>query len=294
MIWLFLILLFAPSPLWAKSTTPKARWVKITASIGLNYSTTIYGYGPPQSRVELTSPRVFSVAYSDTTGYFEFKDLILPPNPQDLCLTAQDENNRLTSPVCFPPPPASDYSYSIGPILLPPTISLDDARLNSTYTLTAAGQSFPDSDVTVTFFQMDQNPSLVVKPVQALELPSLTLKSDSQGNFNFSLPTVYATSYRFFASSLFNSQPSPRSHPLYFTLKPSPLSIPWLLIILVLFFILTLIVIIHFLTTRHHTRHFPWLPPSQVKPLLTYHHLSARRFFPWSPPSSVSKLDKLN
>lgn len=264
MIWLILTLfLFSTHPSLAHPTVPKARWVQITASVGQNYLTTIFGYGPPESRIELTSPQVFSATFSDHTGYFEFSSLVLPQNPQDLCLQALDENQRSTLPVCIPPPPGSDYSYKIGPILLPPTISLDADQLNTQNTTIASGQSFPNSDVLVTFFQVDSNPSLIVKPVVAIELPQLTLRSDNSGNFSFSLPTTYLTSYRFFVSAVYNNQPSPRSNPLFYTLLQPKSFNPLILVILILLVIFIIFTLRHF-HSRRHFRYLPWLPPSLV------------------------------
>ena len=264
MIWLlFTIFLFSTHPALAHSAIPKAHWIRISASVGQNYSTTIFGFGPPESRIELSSPRVFSATFSDNTGYFEFSNLVLPPNPQDLCLQALDVNHRTTQPVCVPPPPSSDYSYRLGPILLPPTISLDADQLNAQNTTVASGQSFPNSDVLVTFFQVDPHPAIIVKPVVAIELPQLTLRSDTSGNFSFSLPTTYLTSYRFFVSAIYDNQPSPRSNPLFYTLLQSKSTLPLILTILILLVLFIIYSIWRFHPHRH-IRRLPWLPPSQV------------------------------
>jgi len=265
---LLLFLFVICNPLQASATNVTIpKWVKVSATIG-DYYTTIFGYGPPSARIELTSPRVFSVTYTDTTGYFEFKEVILPLQPQDLCLTAQDADGRSSLPTCFPPPPNLDYHYRIGPILLPPTVSLDADLLAVNQTISASGQTFPRSPTIVTFFQTETNPGLLVKPINAVELPQLNLESDSEGNFSFSLPTVYASAYRFYISSTLNSQPSPRSNPLFFTLSPAP-PFPWLILLFVV--VIVLLIISALLVFRHRhprylpsIRYLPWLPPRSV------------------------------
>ena len=135
----------------------------ISASIGEN-RVTIYGYTSPNSRVELSSPRVFSVTYSNTKGYFVFDKTLLPKNPSDLCLTSFDNNSRQTTPTCFPPPPATNYQTDIGPILLPPTISLENDKINPNTTVTTSGQAIPDSQVNLSFYKVTDTAKSFSKP----------------------------------------------------------------------------------------------------------------------------------
>jgi hypothetical protein len=160
--------------------------------------------------------------------------------------------------------------------------------LPSQNTIAASGQSFPSSDITIDFYQIDPNPQLIIKPAQAVELPRLTLKSDAFGNFSFSVPTVYATSYRFFASALFQSQPSPRSNPLFYSLQ-APTGPNYLIIVFLLLLTALIIYLIHHFYPRHYGRYLPWLPPAQVSPQLHYRRLWVKRYFPWLPPASVPK-----
>ncbi len=101
-MWFLLLFLFLSSPVLATDYHQESA-VSVSSSIGEN-RVTIYGYTSPNSRVELSSPRVFAVTYSDPNGYFLFDKTLLPKNPSDLCLTSFDNNYRSTSPVCVPPP----------------------------------------------------------------------------------------------------------------------------------------------------------------------------------------------
>lgn len=186
--------------------------VSISAAIE-DTRVTIFGYTSPAVRVELTSPKVFAVAYSDTTGYFIFDKTLLPKNPSELCLSSIDDNGRRSTPVCTPAPPATNYHTDTGPIILPPTFTLDSH--------TASGQSVPNSPIDIHLYQISNQAPLLVKPAQAFELPIFSITSDSQGNYSFSLPTAYASNYRLYSTVKYLDQPSPKSNTLIYHL-PSP------------------------------------------------------------------------
>lgn len=215
-MWFLLLFLLIPSPLFATDYNIPAD-VSVSASIGQN-RVTINGYTSPESRVELSSPRVFAVTYSDKTGYFVFDKTLLPKNPSDLCLISIDNNNRHTTPVCIPPPPETNYYTDIGPILLSPTISLENDTINPNSTVITSGQSIPNSTISLHFYKVDDNAVSFPKEVQAYSLPSLTVTTDKNGNFSLNLPTAYSSNYRLYASSKFNDNYSPKSNTLIYIL----------------------------------------------------------------------------
>jgi hypothetical protein len=207
--------------------------VTISAQVPAN-TVLIYGYTSPNSRVELNSSRAFAVTYSQENGYFVFDHIILPRHSQDLCLTSQDESNRLNNPVCIPEPPLYNSYTEIGPILLSPTLSLD---LQNQY---SSGQSIPNSTIQVYLYQQS-SPLSLIKKVQAFDLPILETKTDSQGNYSLNLPNTTAANYRIFSTVQYLEANSPKSntllyHPNYF-ISLLYLLIPLLIIILSLFFI---------------------------------------------------------
>jgi len=201
----------------------------VTASVDQN-RVTIYGYTSPNSKVELSNPQVYAQTYSDDTGYFIFDKTLLPKgNISDLCLTSTDNNSRQTTPVCFPAPPATNYHTDIGPILLPPTISLEESNINPDSTVLTSGQAIPNSQVNINFYKVNDtaqafslfpNLTAFIKPKEALaySLPSVTATTDSQGNFSLNLPTAYASDYRLYATTKFNNNYSPKSNTLLYIL----------------------------------------------------------------------------
>lgn len=209
------------------------QFVTISARIPAN-TLTIFGYTSPNSRVELSSSKTFAVTYSHSDGYFIFDQIVLPRQSQDLCLTAQDESNRISNPVCIPEPPITNSYTEIGPILLSPTLSLD---LQNQY---SSGQSIPNSVIQVYLYQQS-SPFSFVKKVEAFSLPIFETKSDSQGNYSLNLPNTTATNYRIFATAQYFDTNSPKSntllyHPNY-TISLIYLLISISIIIISLFFI---------------------------------------------------------
>lgn len=212
-MWFILLFFLLIPPVFATESS-----VSVTASVGGQNRVTINGYTSPKSRVELSSPKVFSVTYSDDSGYFIFDKAVLPNNPSDLCLSSIDQNFRYTTPVCIPAPPPQNSSTDIGPILLPPTISLENDKINPHSTVITSGQAIPNSAVNLNFYKVNDSALSFPKKVQAYSLPTITAVSDSQGNYSLSLPTAYSSSYRLYASSKFKDNYSPKSNTLLYIL----------------------------------------------------------------------------
>ncbi len=191
--------------------------VSVSAFIGQGM-VTIFGYTSPLSKVELTSFNVLAYTQSQLDGYFEFNQAILPNHPSDLCLRSIDSNNLSTKPICLPPPPDINFHTDMGPVILPPTLALDSSSPQAYQSISLSGQSIPDSVVQLNFYQKDDSPALLPKSALALAIPKLTLSTDSKGNWSTNLPTAYSTSYRFYASVLYQDSPSPLSNSLLYQL----------------------------------------------------------------------------
>lgn len=182
--------------------------VTINAQVPAN-TITIYGYTSPNSRVELSNTKIFSVVYSQADGYFIFNHLNIPRFSQDLCLISQDESNRLSNPQCISSPPLTNSYTEIGPILLSPTLSLDLKNKSS------SGQSIPNSQIKIYLYQEDSTLSLI-KKVQAFSLPILETETDSSGNYSLNLPGTVASNYRIFATAQYFENNSPKSNTLLY------------------------------------------------------------------------------
>ncbi|MFZ2152892.1 MAG: hypothetical protein WAV41_02430 [Microgenomates group bacterium] len=216
-LFLFFTFYFLLSSFSLAFTVDRQKSVNVSASIDENHCT-IYGFTSPNSRVELSNPQVFDVTYSGNNGYYEFNRLILPKNPSELCLTAIDDNNRHTNPTCFPPPPPVNYYTNIGPIILPPTVTINDANIRENSTVAASGQSIPFSPINIYLYQVNAHAPIFAKPAQAFGLPVFTTTTDEDGNYDLNIPTSLSSDYRLFSTVQFATLPSPKSNTILYTL----------------------------------------------------------------------------
>jgi len=275
-----LLILFLLFPTSSRALEQSAT-VSVSAAVGEN-EVTIFGYTSPDSKVELTGINIYSLDYSDTNGYFEFNKLVLPKNSSELCLQSKDGSNRSSSLVCVPPPPATNYHTDMGPIILPPTISIDQNKINPNSTVTSTGQSIPKSTVTVYFYKVNDSAESFPKTVKAYSLPQIETTTDQDGNYSINLPTAYASNYRFYTSVTYKDNFSPKSNTLLYTM-PSlfwiflqqhlylAILIPVFIFTLILFFILLFFnsSTVYQLRSKHYlpaikNQNFPVLYPSRL------------------------------
>jgi len=212
----------------------------ISAFIG-EYRFTLFGYTSPKALVTFQGVGIFDQTYADETGYFEFKNRFSPFSPREACLTAQDQLGRLTNPVCLPPFPVN-YNVTIGPVLMPPTLSLDKSDYWVGDKVILSGQSIPDSNISLSTFT-DEKKSLIsqiinkINPqVYAFSLPKLETKTDKKGNFSIALSSSSAKKIRLFAQTKFQNENSPKSVNLTFKI------LPWWMIIFKFFIFLWLLI----------------------------------------------------
>ncbi|KKS95894.1 MAG: hypothetical protein UV71_C0002G0004 [Microgenomates group bacterium GW2011_GWC1_43_13] len=198
--------------------------VTISASLG-EPVLRLWGYGSANSRVELSGRGVADFAYSRSDGYYEFSKAFLPA-PTDflypeLCLTAIDQTGRATPPTCIPALPANEFSYDIGPIILPPTLSLEAGSTTPDTQVAASGMTIPNSEVKIVLAEGGTGNAItklsIVTEVSAYYIPNYTVKSDSQGYFNFNMPATTSDKWRMFAITNYSQvATSPKSNTLTF------------------------------------------------------------------------------
>lgn len=215
----------------------------INLTIG-DHHFTLYGYTSPFALVTFSGLGIFDQTYADEKGYFIFKNRYSPFSPKEACLTAQDQFGRLTSPVCLPPFP-TNYDVEIGPVIMPPTVSLAEENYWVGNQVILTGQTVPNSDVNLSLFtqnvsyqKIDQLISLVpfVKNIYAFSFPKLEIKSDKKGNFSISLPSMSAKKYRLFTQTFYLEKNSPESRKLTVEILPW-----WMVIFKFLGFIIEII-----------------------------------------------------
>jgi hypothetical protein len=245
--------------------------VPLTARIGYSQPFTLFGYTSSNSYVQLQAPSTSAQTISDSTGYFEFSQIILPTQAKELCFTSKDSANRSNPPICIVTPNFSKNYQKVGPILLAPTLSLSNSNPKPGETLIASGQTIPNRPLTINLYA--QNPTAPSFPKSAMaasntQILQIPVQADTQGNFSLNLPTTKATAYKVIAQTIFETNNlSPPSFPLYFSLPTLLIFLLQILPIFVLF--LPLLCLFFFLLfIQHQTKpHFyPALYPKQLIP----------------------------
>ncbi len=212
----------------------------VSANIGVKTRISIYGYTSPKASVYLEGIGILEQTYADDEGYFIFKNIILPENEKEVCLTAQDQFGRTTYPLCLPPIPTKTAS-SIGPVIMPPTLSLDKNLFFVGDRIIISGQTIPNTKVNLLFFK-EKGTNLplfiaLVKPALAQEkTKSVETKADEKGNFTFALNASASQKLNIFSTTTFQNFPSPQS--LKLSVKIYPL---WMTVILYLKVIFTVL-----------------------------------------------------
>lgn len=243
---LTLVGLFKPASAVAAITTPTSYEITISATIG-EPILTIFGWAPVDSEVVLTGQGIFETTRADKTGYFEFSQAfirkilaylsqsnlkVLGANSEitypELCLQAIDNETRTTAPTCIPPLPI-DFNYEVGPILLSPTISLEQGIILTSEQAVARGKTTPNTKVSVFLARENAGQSLIrkiyellsfswlVKLVNAYYIPELEVTSNDAGDFEFNLPNDSLDKWRIFVASNIDSGNSAKSNTLVFS-----------------------------------------------------------------------------
>ncbi len=229
LLFIFAGILLTSPPVFGAEFPAIYKNVDVSLRFGRTGNFKLFGYSSPNALVRIESSGLQDSTFSRADGYFEFTDLLIPVNPADLCLSSQDQFGRLTPSICIPPIPYQS-SNDIGPILLPPTISLDKNDYFVSDQVLLTGQAIPNSPVTISFF--NNKSSILAKaqyvidhispvgPVDAYSFPPISTKSDDKGNFSFQLPSASVASFRMFTQTVYDSQPSPRSITLLLRVLP--------------------------------------------------------------------------
>ncbi len=199
---------------------------------------TLFGYTSPKALVSLNGQGIADQTIANNQGYFEFRNRYLPFSPNEACITVQDQFGRISAPTCLPPFPKDKNQTIIGPVILPPTISLDKSQYYIGDEVILTGQTKPNSQVILSVFTeatlLDKF-SFIPK-TYAFSLPKIDTMSDNFGNFSISLPSNQAQKFRLFTQTKFEEKPSPQSNLL--TLKIYPI---WMIIIQFFLFLFNLL-----------------------------------------------------
>ncbi len=199
----------------------------VSATIGIP-KMTLWGYGAPGAVIELSGIGVDQTISSDASGYYSFDLIYLPDTSAfpELCVTAIDQEGKITPPTCIPPIASGNYFYNVGPVILPPTISIQAPQARPDSQVSAQGQTIPGVTIEIKLARPEVKTGILgfqfVKRALAFYIPSFSVISDVQGKYSFNMPTGEGTTWRVFAVAEYqDGNKSPKSNTLKFeTLSP--------------------------------------------------------------------------
>ncbi|KKT48004.1 MAG: hypothetical protein UW37_C0001G0009 [Candidatus Gottesmanbacteria bacterium GW2011_GWA2_44_17] len=209
--------------------------IENSVSIG-EFRFSLFGYTSPKALVTIEGMGIFDQTVANDKGYFQFNNRFSPFSSREACLNSKDQFGRLSSPLCLPPFPVN-YNVDIGPVIMPPTLSLDKQDYFVDDEVILSGQAVPNTQVNLSMFGNTQKSNLaLIKSVEAFTFPLLDIRSDSKGNFSISLPSSSPEKFRLFAQTDFKKSVSPNSVKLNLEILPI-----WMIIIKFFLFLLSLL-----------------------------------------------------
>jgi len=212
---------FTASPVKADVVNPIWKSTKISVSIGAP-ALTLFGYAPARTRVMLFGIGVSEEIYSQDNGYFEFDNVYLPSSEAyypELCLLASYLTTS-TQPTCLPALPVKNLSYDIGPVILSPIITIDKASFPIGTQVDLKGLTTPNTEVNIYMAEEKQSSFTLVANALAYYIPVYQTTSDTNGEFQFNLPSSFPSQWKIFGSSTFLDAPSAKSNTLSFKVEP--------------------------------------------------------------------------
>ncbi|MCD6225694.1 hypothetical protein J7J95_01265 [bacterium] len=223
-----------------KITLPPTASVKVSGRVG-GYLFNIEGLTSPWAQVQFfsTEGNVNLVTVANKKGEFFFRNALLPLQTGDFCFLSIDIHRQPSPLLCFSPPPPQTRTTLKG-IILPPTLSLTKDAFRQGESNAALGTTAPEATIKVYLFEkerasfwelidvalpaiLEKKEALVGKvplfPALARVGPPLTVLSNQQGEFSFTLPTYKSSLWRVFVGTQktqLGNNPSPKSNTLQF------------------------------------------------------------------------------
>ncbi|MFA5770080.1 MAG: hypothetical protein WC894_01130 [Patescibacteria group bacterium] len=192
--------------------------IQVAATIG-DRRVDLYGYTSPQALITLEGIGIYNNTYADNNGYFILSALYSSLSPREACLSSKDQLGRLSPPVCLPSFPV-DKDIRIGPVIMPPTVSLDKKDYYVDDKVILSGQTIPNTEIDLSVFGDSDNTLSLIRTVEAFTFPKLKVNSDDKGNFSVDLPSSAPEKFRLFAQTYFNKLSSSTSNKLSLEIMP--------------------------------------------------------------------------
>jgi hypothetical protein len=187
--------------------------VEVSANIGEGILE-IFGYASPNALIVLEGRGIYEETISDKNGYFVFKNRRIRIRSQEVCLRAFINNAASSQPTCFPIP--AQKHIRIGPIILPPIISMNKLSYSINDFAVIQGSAVPNTAVIVKLFSTNSGDT----GTSGVSLPELSTQSTADGTFSINIPSNADQRLRFYAQTSLNDINSGKSTTLTVDIFP--------------------------------------------------------------------------
>jgi len=218
LLFLALLLIFGynlalNSPAQATTQTITKPDVNVSANIGEGILE-VFGYTSPKALVILEGRGIYEETTSDINGYFVFRNRRIRIRSQEICIRAFINGAASSQPTCFPIP-AQKY-IRIGPIILPPIITMNKLRFAVSDFAVIQGSAVPNTAIKVKLFSTD----IEDIGTSGISLPELSTQSLSDGTFSINIPSNIDQRLRFYAQTTYDEIDSGKSTTLTVDIFP--------------------------------------------------------------------------
>jgi hypothetical protein len=199
---------------------PASHATSNTATIGEAATVTIFGYATKYALVFLESTTNLGTTVASGDGEFRFSSLSVPKNTTEICLSYTDSLGRTSASTCIP---FSDsyYGYSVGPIVLSPTISLAASTHDLGEEIFIQGFSIPNQPVKLhSFSDKIYSWRNWLTPQKVFAIPPVETTADENGRYEYSLKGQDAQDIRMYTSGAIDNLTSDKSIQLKAEIAP--------------------------------------------------------------------------
>ncbi|KXK07703.1 MAG: hypothetical protein UZ21_OP11001000925 [Microgenomates bacterium OLB22] len=199
---------------------PATHSISNTATVGATSSVSLFGYATKYALVTLESNINIGTTMAKEDGEFRFSNVSIPHNTSEICLSYTDSSGNTSSSTCVPFS-ETYYGYSIGPIVLSPTITLLEAVKDVGEAMEIQGWAIPNQPVRLyTFSDNIVTWGSFLAPHKVHAIPPIETVADEHGHYTYSFKSETAQAVRIYTASSINNLSSDKSPALKADILP--------------------------------------------------------------------------
>lgn len=199
---------------------PATHPISNTATVGQVTTLTIFGYATKYALVFLESNSNLGTTVAKEDGEFRFSNISVPKDTREICLSYTDRFGNNSATTCIPFS-ESYYGYSIGPVVLSPTITLVESIKDLGEEIIVRGASIPNQPVRLySFSDKIATFTSFLSPRKVYAIPPIETVADESGQYEYAIKTEDAQEIRLYTASSLDDLSSDKSTALKAEILP--------------------------------------------------------------------------